>query len=334
MKKKFESGQAIIMLVFAVIGLVGFTALAIDGGMVYSDRRHAQGASDAASLAGGGFAALSLENYSFTFENFNCLNPELNPTNSDPNSLVNKSITTAINRAISNDYTNAQVTITAVCEDNGTGLEKQYLDFTTEIIRDTNTALIHIVYDGPAINQVRSTVRVRPRIPFAFGNAIVALNKEDCQGQQNGATFHGNADIVIEGGGIWTNGCLRGNGGPDVDVTGGDITYGGSVIGIHLFYPTPQHTSTLINVDDLEIPEARCDDGRAHNVNANAIDGDLDPGLYCISGDVRINGNDVLTGTGVTLYLLNGGLTINGNATVQLTAPVPDPDPTPALPGM
>ncbi len=48
-----EGGQASVLLAFAFIALLGFTALAIDGGMIYSNRRHAQNGSDASSLAGG-----------------------------------------------------------------------------------------------------------------------------------------------------------------------------------------------------------------------------------------------------------------------------------------
>lgn len=51
-----QRGQALILIALAVVGLVGFTALAIDGGNVFSDRRHSQNASDTASLA----AALAL----------------------------------------------------------------------------------------------------------------------------------------------------------------------------------------------------------------------------------------------------------------------------------
>src|SRR6476619_7459670 len=56
MKPKLqERGQALIMVALAVVGLFGFTALAIDGSRVFSDRRHAQNAADTAALA----AALS-----------------------------------------------------------------------------------------------------------------------------------------------------------------------------------------------------------------------------------------------------------------------------------
>ncbi|MGE5223512.1 MAG: pilus assembly protein TadG-related protein, partial [Omnitrophica WOR_2 bacterium] len=35
-----ENGQIIIMLALVMVALLGFTGLAIDGGMVYSDRRN------------------------------------------------------------------------------------------------------------------------------------------------------------------------------------------------------------------------------------------------------------------------------------------------------
>ena len=50
-KKLNQRGQALVLVALAIVGLVGFTALAIDGGNVFSDRRHSQNASDAASLA-------------------------------------------------------------------------------------------------------------------------------------------------------------------------------------------------------------------------------------------------------------------------------------------
>jgi hypothetical protein len=52
MKPKMnERGQALILIVFAAVGLFAFAALAIDGSRVFSDRRHAQNAADTAVLA-------------------------------------------------------------------------------------------------------------------------------------------------------------------------------------------------------------------------------------------------------------------------------------------
>jgi Flp pilus assembly protein TadG len=58
--KRNESGQILILLALALVGLLGFTALAIDGSMVYTDRRYDQSAADSASLAGAQAAAYSL----------------------------------------------------------------------------------------------------------------------------------------------------------------------------------------------------------------------------------------------------------------------------------
>src|SRR5450759_4884502 len=51
-----SSGQAIVLIVFAIIGLIGITALAIDAGNAFGDRRAAQSAADNSALA----AALSI----------------------------------------------------------------------------------------------------------------------------------------------------------------------------------------------------------------------------------------------------------------------------------
>jgi len=51
-KKISERGQALIIVVFAMVGLIGMVGLAVDGGLAFSDRRQAQNAADTAALAG------------------------------------------------------------------------------------------------------------------------------------------------------------------------------------------------------------------------------------------------------------------------------------------
>jgi hypothetical protein len=51
-RKQSEGGQAILIAVLAMTVLLGFTALAIDIGMLYEDRRHFQNSADAMALAG------------------------------------------------------------------------------------------------------------------------------------------------------------------------------------------------------------------------------------------------------------------------------------------
>ena len=47
-----ESGQAMILLALAMVGLLAFSGLAIDGGNIYANRRIAQNTADAATTAG------------------------------------------------------------------------------------------------------------------------------------------------------------------------------------------------------------------------------------------------------------------------------------------
>ncbi|GAB4465855.1 MAG: hypothetical protein Kow0070_28490 [Anaerolineales bacterium] len=46
-----QKGQALILIVFGIVALIGFTALAVDGGRVFSDRRHMQNTADTSAMA-------------------------------------------------------------------------------------------------------------------------------------------------------------------------------------------------------------------------------------------------------------------------------------------
>jgi hypothetical protein len=324
-EKSAERGQALIIMALALVGLLGFTALAIDGGMVYADRRRAQNGSDASSLAGGAAAALSLENSYMTFAHWNCNDSRILAAEQDAKDA-------AISRASDNDYSidlnindhNAVATDCGI-EDHGFWVDK-FIDVTTLISSTTQTSFVHFVFPGPLINNVEAVTRVRPSMPLALGHAIVALNNGMCDGHSNGATFHGNAQTIVDGGGIYTNGCLRANGNPNITVNNGPINYVGETEGnMGAFSPAPQQVPPVVEPDDYFIPPPDCSHPDAHNV-AN-LDSNLEAGLYCMTGDLRINGGDNITGDAVTIYVPNGEIWINGNATVNLTAPGPGSDP-------
>ena len=48
---RYERGQVLVLVVFGIVALVGITALVIDGGNAFLDRRKAQNAADSAALA-------------------------------------------------------------------------------------------------------------------------------------------------------------------------------------------------------------------------------------------------------------------------------------------
>jgi hypothetical protein len=211
----------------------------------------------------------------------------------------------------------------------------KYIDITTYISKTTATSFLQLFYGGKLVNNVQAVTRVRPRSPLAFGNAVVALNPQNCQGQQNGLTIHGTADTNVTGGGMFSNGCLRAVGNAEANVTGGNVAYAGNFDGNPSAYnPAPQYTPQKLPPGSYQVSPPNCSDPLAHNINAEDLRGNLQPGLYCVTGQVQINAHDTLIGNGVTIYLRDGSLRINGNATVQLSAPVSVPNPSPAIAGM
>ena len=320
-----ERGQALILIMLGFVTLLGFAALAIDGSMLYSDRRYAQNASDASSLAGGGEAALSLENDRVTSSNWNCSSSDIN----DAKAIAR---TKAIQRAADNGFTidvdpsddgiSDDGSVTVDCNVVTSTFTKKYLDVTVNIVIDTQTSFAHFVYQGPMRNQVKAVTRVNPRQPVASGQAIVALNPVPCSGQSHGAGFHGTADVVVQGSGIFSNGCLRGDGGPVV-IAEGDIMYAEEYNNNGNFTPAPSQVSDRISRDDFNIPLPDCSAGTTWGASQFESQSNLAAGLHCVIPDHKskasFNGG-TLSGSEVTIVLKDVELTINGNVEVDLSA--------------
>ncbi len=348
--KKTVRGQAAIVLVLAMAALLGFVALAVDGGLIYTERRHAQNASDASSLAGGGAAALSLENSQVTYWQWNCNDARISAARS-------AAITTAINRAQGNDFTvDADASdlngVTAVCgqQDNGTYIDK-YIDITTFISHPITTYFMQFIYGGQIIDNVLTVTRVRPRSPFVFGNAIVATRTDCPNSDTGGVHFDGNNQVHVTGGGILSNACMKATGSVDVDVTGGDITCVGdgcySQSGNPGISPVPNEGPYQLPPKSYEVPPPDCSGLPSRSVDSSTLwpgrynqirvnNGDdlvMKPGLYCV-GNFNMTGGK-LTGNDVTIYITTGDFSISGGGQVNLDAPpARNCDCSPALPGV
>ena len=346
--KKSESGQIFVLLILGIIVLLGFAGLALDGGLVYSQRRHAQNSSDASSLAGGGAAGLVLDQVQYA--SFHCGLTEVYQARQ-------AAVASAINRAVSNDFTitagsgstpaENEVVTSCVTYDNGSYVEK-YIDVMVNMANDVETSLIHFVYPGPIRNVVDSRTRIYPRTPIAFGNAIVSLST-NCQGNDGGVTFDGggNSDINIKGGGIFSNSCLETNGSSldiCVDATPGGTCDGDGSIAYVTTYSqsgnpgiTPAPVNAPIPLPTFDVTPPDCGSlpdqgqhsgsgtispGRYSRIRQNSNSGNLvmNPGLYCLYGDFTINGG-TLTGNDVTIYMATGDFSTAGNATQNLDAP-------------
>jgi hypothetical protein len=350
-----ENGQAIVLLVLSLVVLLGFTALAIDGGMVYSDRRHAQNGADTASLAGAGAAASVLQEGRITYMSWNCPNVLY--------AVTARAEDAAIFRAASNSYNiNSNPSdsddgfVALECGDIPLGpYNDRYIDVMTEIEKNTPTSFAHLLYNGELRNRVEAVARVRPRSPVGLGNAVVALNQSACQGNQNGLQFVGTSVTTITGGGALTLGCL------DVDGVGNQssvintdqrLYYDGEWDGNYAdkFQPAPPSSTTSPSSPEIfTIDPPSCsgltsrtlptgnpstvslEEGR-YSETVSITNGQtftLQPGLYCFENSPNaftMNGG-TLIGHGVTLFAPNGDINITGG-TITLSAPCTDLDPS------
>ncbi|KAF0108804.1 MAG: hypothetical protein FD146_690 [Anaerolineaceae bacterium] len=320
-----QRGQALVLIVLAIVGLIGLTALAVDGGNAFTDRRHAQGAADAAALAAA-LAKVHDQNWSQA----------------------------GLARAADNEYTNDGVRST-VTVSNPPGPDCDgAIPNPVNLVADPNDKIEYYIqviirsnvdtYFAPVVgvdqvhNCVEAIARARPAVttPIAYGNAMVSLHQSEC------ASFwvQGTAETIVTGSGVFVNSnCASGNFQAFTQIGDGTLSadsvcvVGGATYEAGEVTPPPQTScgTQLPYPPEYIWPQPTCSvDGTRSdgiltpgNIPGSWLGADvtLQPGIYCISGDATINANDVVTGVGVLLYFMDGGLHINGGAEINLSAP-------------
>jgi Flp pilus assembly protein TadG len=359
---KYERGQALILIALAIVGMIGLVALAIDGGNVFSNRRSAQNAADAAALAG----ALA-----------RVKNPDLPPA--DLSTLAKAA---ALARALSNNFTNDAsntVTVTnppgASC--NGSVFNQldptdptdTVLNYIQVVIRTTvSTYFAPVVGITELHNCVEAIARAKPGVEtsLCYGALICGLSSTD----KNALRTYGGADITLVGGGAFSNSnhatqalyvannlslqiaTINPDTGMPFNPPFGVMAVGGfnvpsdypspQIHKVQLPYPLPlimmpkqKYVWDPINDCDYEVVDLPDD---LPNPPKKPTDIAYMPdGVYCVSGNftkaVYRNGpigSFNLIG-GVTIVMLNQGFSWTGNTDIILNAP-PDcslnPDPS------
>ena len=366
--KTSERGQAMVLMVLGVVVLLGFTALAIDGGRLYSDRRHAQSGADSASLAGAGAAGIDFLDNGITSDNWS------NCAGSVPGAERTARIAAATQAAEFDYILDANLGNNPITDNHGVetdcGIDPQggYIDVITYITRDSESAFAHLVYGGPLRTSVSAVTRVRPRTPPGFGNAIVATNT-DCPSAIGGVTVGGTNDIYVCDGGIYSNACIDVSGtSGEIIVDNGDITCilrdgeehcydeGGSpavtpgptelnpedgLVLDEFAFPTPDcdslvddHGVTIVTNGETEI----LSEGWHTSIRVNNLgDLTLGPGLHCVRNGINLEGGSI-TGSNVTIYVISGSVLMPGSPYVDLSAPPNEGCPTsicrPDYPGL
>jgi putative Flp pilus-assembly TadE/G-like protein len=184
-----ERGQALIMVALAAVGLFGFSALAIDGSRVFSDRRHAQNTADTAALAAA-LAKIRGESFTLAGEDRAASNGYITDADSkvEVNLCSDPAITTACQGIPTSGDANQinpanyiQVKITSIIPATF-GRIVGRTEFTS--------VLTSIAYAGP----------VEPQ-PLVNGNALAAMSRDKWDAIYGGGTMN----LDVNNSGIFSN---------------------------------------------------------------------------------------------------------------------------------
>ena len=200
--EKIEKGQILYIVAIAMVALMAFTALAIDGGNVFRERRKDQSTADSAALAAAGAAAQYLKTQSTS--NFVC--------STDPSTISGKAIVKGL-AAAQASATSDNVTldtnlsanngIVATC-DNENGVD--YLDFHAVVSSSVDTYFLKVITNKPNTSVVDAMTRVYVNTMYADGNALVSMGT-DCS--TGGIHALGNGQVRVSNGGIYSTSCYE-----------------------------------------------------------------------------------------------------------------------------
>ncbi|MFM8425464.1 MAG: pilus assembly protein TadG-related protein, partial [Chloroflexota bacterium] len=171
-QKNSESGQALILIVFAIIGLIGMTGLTVDGGIAFSDKRNAQNAADTAALAAGRMMIRAND--------------------------WDVAQAAGFDLAANNGYNNNGTTnIVQVVRPPIEGLYAGDDDYVQVLITShVQTTFARVVGITEMTNYVNAVAKVIPptKVNMFEGNAVVGLSPDQCKAVK----YQGNADTTLD----------------------------------------------------------------------------------------------------------------------------------------
>jgi Flp pilus assembly protein TadG len=315
--RRAERGQALIIIVVAVIGLIGITALAIDGGNAYAERRKAQNAVDAAALAG---ALARIRGEQWVDETFKMA--AQNGYNNDGTSNLVRIFSPPISGSYEGNIEYIQVQLTV----------------------HTRTYFANVVGIPTITNSVEATARTKTSVyePMLNGAAIASLAPQSDCSSDRAFWVHGEATLDISGGGVFVNSAntscaLRTEGNGSIRLEEGygiDIVGGASVQKPKLLTPYPPTTGAVpvAYPPPFIMPKVGC--AQEATISADGItmsagwwDEEFPPpgvhkllgGNYCLNDDFVIGGD--LSGDDVTIIVEHGEVHFQSGAILNLKAP-------------
>jgi len=315
---KHESGQVLVLVVVGMVALIGITALAVDGGNVFLDRRKAQNAADSAALASA-LARVRGENF------------------------VQKAHEIAALNGYNNDSASNTVQVfSPPIEGNHVG-DIEYIQII--ITSRVDTFFGGVIGQEFIVNRVSSVTRTKtPELTeMIYGYAVISLTPDsDCENKKSFWLYE-EATLDITGGGVYINSnnpncALLQEGNGSIRIRDGypiTIVGGASIQKPQLMTPYPPSTgrTPLPYPPPFMPPKVGCskaaeiDEITGTSMRAGSWDGvfpppdvsELGKGVYCVE-DFIVGDGQHISGSNVT-FLVKGELRWSGSATIDLSAP-------------
>jgi Flp pilus assembly protein TadG len=346
-----ENGQILLILTIGIVALLGMVALAVDGGMIFADRRYSQNAADASAFAGAGAAALELENGNINSSNFNCTGAfKTGKVLNDKHKLypaINSAIAAALHRASSNNFTlqyplENQHGVEVNCVSSG---GEYYLEVRTVVSTNVQTAFAHLFYDGQVHNTVEAVARVDLTYSPGGTGSLTHLN-ESCDkpllfflgksspayidgANSNGCIYDkGSANIVYSDSPLRTNiGCTGfhpqlpkyENGCPEEDEWYSDVIADGSYVPKVYLEELVLRKTNMSQAAIVSFWEGQCkatkEQGKKATYNGKGTFS-IEPGRYQY---IKVTSKDVVLNMKSGLYCIDEDFTATGG-TVQSEA--------------
>lgn len=312
-----ERGQALIVVVLAIIGIAGMVGLVVDGGNVFLDRRNAQNAADSAALS----AALTRIR--------------------GGNSLSGAAMSAASQNGYDNNGTTNTVEVFHPPIEGPNEGDVEYIQVI--ITSHVRTYFAGIFGFDQLTNRVEAVARTKtPEVrQILDGQAVIALApKSDCNDKKS-FWLHGEATLDITGGGVFVNssnnqcafiqqgsGSIRIQDHHFINVVGAAsiqkpqlLTPGVAVGAVPISYPPPFFMPKVNCGDEAVLSE----DGTSMTAGSwdEAFPPEgvtfLDSGLYCLTEGMEINHD--IEGSNVVFLIKEGDVRWSGSANINLDAP-------------
>ena len=352
-----ERGQALVLIMLAIVGVFGFSALAIDGGMLYAERRRAQNAADTSVFAAA-MTGLEKGNY----------------------------VAAGLTQASMNGFVTDGKNQVSVNHPPASGIFAGNNDYYQVIIKtEFSPFFAQFVYSGTLQNTVEAVARAKPSTSLSPGNAVHATSKDQC----HALWFQGSSGTIIKDGGIYSNSSVEGTAScSSILNKNGDLTIqNGSVTAVGGIYVADEivmldelgnpmdadeiddsindHITAGEKIDIPDIAPPVCTGMTSRNktdpgnevsskvfvlqpgiypsgISVGNDEVHLNSGIYCLDGDLSIDSGS-LYGEQVLIYMRgpagDPSVSLNGGGTIVLTSPTQNPlydnaDPPKAWSGM